>query len=157
VNVMTRCLRPGWLVGHLLVVLSVLVCLRLAWWQVGRSEDADGTIQNIGYAILWPAFGIAFVYMWVKFLRLEQERAAGEEQEHAESLDLMFAEAEALTLGSAPDTARTQQSAGDGTMDGSAAPAQQFVGMVDDEDEDPELIAYNRALAALAEKDRRAR
>lgn len=159
-NGVRRFLRPGWLAGHLLVVLAVLVCLRLAWWQLDRSEETDGTIQNVGYALLWPAFGVAFIYMWVRFMKLELERAEVEEQEHAESLTMMLAEAEALTAGAAPVPAGVGDPAEEsGTMDETAGdqPAD-FVGIVGDEDDDdPELNAYNRALAALAEKDRRAR
>ena len=32
--------------GHLLVVLAVLICLRLGWWQWERTHEADGTAQN---------------------------------------------------------------------------------------------------------------
>lgn len=152
-------LRPGRLVGHLLVLLAVLVCLRLAWWQFQRSEDTDGTIQNFGYAVLWPAFGAAFIYMWVQFLRLEKERAAEEARAHDESLALVMAEAESLTVGAAPDPGAPELTAEDGTMAGSSAVDDDggFVGIVgDEEQDDPELIAYNRALAALAERDRRA-
>lgn len=154
-----RFLRGGWLVGHVLVLLAALACFRLAWWQVDRSEEADGTIQNVGYALLWPAFGVAFIYMWVKFMRLEVERVAQDEQDHAESLTAMLAEAEALTLGAAPPPEPAVPTDDDGTMVESAADEAQpdFVGIVGDEDQDdPELVAYNRALAALAERDRRA-
>ncbi len=156
------------MVGHVLVLVAALVCFRLAWWQLDRSEEADGTIQNFGYALLWPAFGIAFVYMWIKFMRLEAERSAQEEQEHRESLELMFAEAESFTaeaagVGSVTGQERPGDGSGEtgaGTMEASAPGGQDSgspAGVVDDEDDDPELAAYNRALAALAEKDRRAR
>jgi DNA-binding transcriptional regulator of glucitol operon len=158
-----RFLRPGRLLGHLLVLLAVLVCLRLAWWQLQRSEEADGTIQNVGYALLWPAFGVAFIYMWVQFIRLESERAAQDERRHDEALTLVLADAEALTAGAAPALAADAEAVltgMDGTMVESASLGDggDFVGIVGDEDvDDPELIAYNRALAALAERDRRDR
>ena len=167
-NGVSRFLRPGWVVGHVLVLIAMLVCFRLAWWQLDRSEETDGTIQNVGYALLWPAFGVAFVYMWVKFMRLEVERSEQEEQEHQESLELMLAEAESFTSEAAGVATVTGDgrpgdgSGGDraGTMEASA-PGDQAGDpgrIVDDgADEDPELAAYNRALAALAEKDRRAR
>ncbi len=165
---MQRFLRPGWMVGHVLVVIAMLVCFRLAWWQVDRSEEADGTLQNVGYALLWPAFGVAFVYMWVKFFRLEIERAAQEADEHEQSFGLMMAEAESFTAdaaGVAPvtdveDAASASDQVDAGTMEASAqaGPFGGPVGVGDHEDaDDAELIAYNRALAALAEKDRRAR
>ena len=164
----SRFLRPGWVVGHVLVLVAMLVCFRLAWWQLDRSEESDGTLQNVGYALLWPAFGVAFVWMWVKFIRLERERSAYEDQEHQQSLELMLAEAESFTaeaagVGSvtAPDRpADPSEPSPAGTMEAST-PGDQPIGsgrLVDDgADDDPELAAYNRALAALAEKDRRAR
>ncbi len=66
-----RFLQPGWIAGHLLVFAALLTCLRLGWWQWGRTQETTGTAQNFGYALLWPAFGVAFVYMWVRFLHLE--------------------------------------------------------------------------------------
>src|SRR6478609_4276598 len=66
-----RFLRPGWIAGHVLVLAAVLTCLRLGWWQWERTHEATGTAQNLGYALLWPAFGAAFIYMWVRFLHLE--------------------------------------------------------------------------------------
>ena len=164
-NGVSRFLRPGWVVGHVLVLVAVLVCFRLAWWQLDRSEETDGTIQNLGYALLWPAFGVAFVYMWITFMRLESERSEQEEQEHQESLELMFAEAEAFTahaadVASVTDAERPGDgSGGAGTMEMSTPGDQGGPGRIVDDgaDEDPELAAYNRALAALAEKDRRAR
>jgi hypothetical protein len=145
------------------------VCFRLAWWQLDRSEEADGTLQNVGYALLWPAFGIAFVYMWVKFMRLEVERSEQEERDHHESLELMFAEAESFTaeaagVASVTGSDRPGDGSGEvaaGTME-ATVPGDQGNGSagilgVGDDDDDPELAAYNRALAALAEKDRRAR
>ena len=55
----------------MLVFLAFLTCLRLGWWQWERTQETDGTAQNFGYALLWPAFGVAFIYMWVRFLHLE--------------------------------------------------------------------------------------
>ena len=66
-----RFLRPGWIAGHVLVFLAFLTCLRLGWWQWERTQETTGTAQNFGYALLWPAFGVAFIYMWVRFLHLE--------------------------------------------------------------------------------------
>lgn len=166
-NSVSRFLRPAWVAGHVLVLIAMLVCFRLAWWQFDRSEEADGTIQNFGYALLWPAFGVAFVYMWIKFLRLETERSAQEELEHQESLERVFAEAESFTAAAAGvATVTGSERSGDSATEGRAgtmepsAPGDPDIAsapLVDDgADDDPELAAYNRALAALAEKERRA-
>ena len=76
-DVYRRFTSPGWIAGHLLVLAAVLTCLRLGWWQWERSNEASGDAQNLGYALLWPAFGAAFVYMWLRFLRLETLKDGG--------------------------------------------------------------------------------
>lgn len=170
-----RFLRPGWVAGHLLVVVAVLVCCRLGWWQWDRTKDADGTFQNLAYAVLWPAFGAAFVYMWWRFLQLELLKDASDEQEMDAGLASVLREGAAaepnpvdriVTSDTGPARAVAEPEYGpddepDDEPDGDAPSGgpQVFVGTVDDvdDDEDPELAAYNRALAALAEEDRRAR
>jgi DNA-binding transcriptional regulator of glucitol operon len=191
-------LRPGWIVGHLLVVLAVLVCLRLGRWQWDRMHEG-GTIQNLGYAVLWPVFAAAFVYMWFRFLQLEKLKdaeddaeltalAAGpsgpvEQQAAADDVppvarqrsipssvgeDLAAATAPGLSAAAQPapvvhDEPTESQSA-DPAGDGQPAPPARVsrtpstgvtlsVATVSDDEDDPELAAYNRALAALAEKD----
>ena len=188
-------LRPGWIVGHLLVVLAVLVCLRLGRWQWDRMHEG-GTIQNFGYAVLWPVFGAAFVYMWFRFLQLENLKDAEDDAEltalaaggpAGESLQVSGA----ATVEPGPDTGtpgspsadparsapRTEAGKSDSTgpADDTPPPPDSSaerppsrvsrttpstgvtvaVATVGDDDDDPELAAYNRALAALAEKDHR--
>jgi hypothetical protein len=166
-----RLLRPGALVGHLLVLLAVLVCLRLGWWQWERAHEATGTAQNWGYALLWPCFAVAFVYMWVKFLWLEQEKDVDDERAFDDGL------AEILEAGEGAATAADPQGVSPGAPDQTGAeepsepnetparvrpsgpPSQAVILSVatvgDDDEDDPELAAYNRALAELAEKDRK--
>jgi hypothetical protein len=179
-------LRPGWIAGHVLVFLAVLTCLRLGWWQWERTQETTGTAQNFGYALLWPAFGAAFVYMWVRFLHLEVLKdVEDDEQTDRDLRDLLDAEgalekpdqpeATAPGIGSTVDTppAMTDPAPGEsaGTVDEKTAPTRSHrrrdlqrpsqgvtisVAMVgEDDDDDPELTAYNQALAALAEEDRR--
>ena len=183
-------LRPGWFVGHLLVLAAVLTCLRLGWWQWDRSQEATGSAQNLGYALLWPAFGAAFIYMWLRFLQLEvikdveEGRDAGYGDPRPD-LVLLVADDPGGTpapAGASPDSVGTDAPAtppddsggepGDpdrAVQDTDVRPESRLrdrqrpsqgitvsVAMVDDEDpDDPELTAYNRALAALAEEDRR--
>ncbi len=153
-----RFLRPSWVAGHVLVVIAFFTCLRLAWWQLDRSEATTGTLQNVGYAILWPCFAVAFVYMWVRFLSLEKLRADEEAKAHEESFARVIAEVEALT-GASPLDPKSSVDLPAGVIadPGTESGGSDFVGMVGEEDaDDPELNAYNRALAALAEKDLRA-
>jgi len=174
-----RFLRPGWVFGHVLVFLAFLTCLRLGWWQWDRTLESDGTAQNFGYALLWPAFGVAFIYMWVKFMRLELLKDLEDDAETDRDLRELLDEGQPSSTAQSsdwplqPDAANLtddQDSAiepGDGDDEEPSAdrrssrqrPSQAVTISVatvqDDDDEDPELTAYNQALAALAEEDRR--
>lgn len=170
-----RFLTPGWIFGHVLVTAAVLLCLRLAWWQLARSHETDGGAQNFGYALLWPLFGAAFVYMWVKFLQLEQLRDTEIEAAHAQTVSQVLAEAEQLTAAASRDHTPFEQSAGildsdhlgsehlEPASESMAEQPAQAAPQIEDlyeqthlnENEDAGLIAYNRALAALAEQDQR--
>jgi DNA-binding transcriptional regulator of glucitol operon len=192
-----RFLRPGWIAGHLLVLAAVLTCLRLGWWQWQRTQETTGTAQNFGYAVLWPAFGAAFIFMWVRFLHLEVLKDAEDDEETDRDIRALLDEHD-LADGAGPHTAGSAEpvnagptSAGaalpgrDDSLDDETGPADQgaeatddaaksarsrwsrglqspnqavtiSVAMVGEDDEDdPELTAYNQALAALAEEDRR--
>jgi DNA-binding transcriptional regulator of glucitol operon len=176
--VSSRYLRPQALIGHVLVLAAALTCLRLGWWQWNVFEATRGTAQNLGYALLWPVFAGSFIYMWLRFLQLESARDAAESTRAQESspgseLDAAYQQVSdaAGEVGDAVspgyDAAAGGADAGTSGRAGLApglrhtrpnAPTREsrMVGMgyvgVDDED-DPELAAYNRALARLAEED----
>ncbi|MET3806577.1 DNA-binding transcriptional regulator of glucitol operon [Nakamurella sp. UYEF19] len=211
-------LRPGWIFGHLMVVVALLVCLRLGLWQWHRTEHG-GTVQNLGYTVLWPIFGAAFVYMWFRFLQLEILKDAEDDAEltamaagdptsdgadpavtasgpgdpaagtdspqptsavrlptfdPAEPAEADFPSFDVLSkttaeaIGDARSIEAVADSASESTSGAVAAgtvvpPRNASRGITvavstvgdDDEDDDPELAAYNRALAALAAKDHR--
>ena len=137
----------------MLVLLAVAVCLRLGWWQWDRTHDPDGTVQNLGYAVLWPAFGATFIFMWLRFLHLETVRDTEEEAAESDAVD----SAEDEPPASEPAQQPNQQDVPAARPIPVSSSVVLSVATVDDESEDPELNAYNQALAALAEKDRRAR
>ena len=178
----------------MLVFLAFLTCLRLGWWQWERTQETTGTAQNFGYALLWPAFGVAFIYMWVRFLRLEVIKDAEDAEETDRAIAELLADeglpaveggaaapsGEASTKAPAatgPNSPPAAQNVTDPTVASTPAtgstdevpdvepirrrqrPSQAVtisVAMVgEDDDDDPELTAYNQALAALAEEDRR--
>lgn len=60
------------------VVLAavVVVCLRLAWWQLQRYHSSGGSLQNLGYTLQWPTFAAFAIFMVWRLRRLERERAA---------------------------------------------------------------------------------
>jgi DNA-binding transcriptional regulator of glucitol operon len=59
------------LLRHLLALVLISACLGLGWWQVDRARAPDGTLQNLGYALEWPAFAIFVVFVWWRLLRIE--------------------------------------------------------------------------------------
>lgn len=186
-----RFLRPGWLVGHLLVFAAALTCLRLGWWQWDRTQETTGTAQNFGYALLWPGFAVAFVYMWVRFLHLEVLKDAEDDEQTDRELREILAEGgfeptdnDDQPPDAAHESAPNQPEAVTGNEFASGSggepaaepvdaqpantrsrrradrqrPSQAVtisVATVGDDDDNPELTAYNQALAAMAEEDRR--
>ncbi|MXP22609.1 transcriptional regulator [Gordonia sp. HNM0687] len=54
-----------------LVVVAATACLVLAWWQWDRYESSSGTAQNLGYALQWPAFAVAVLWAYRRFVVLE--------------------------------------------------------------------------------------
>ncbi|MGH3587539.1 MAG: hypothetical protein ACRDQ0_14560, partial [Pseudonocardia sp.] len=60
-----------------LCVLSLVVCVGLAWWQWDRFENG-GTWQNLGYVLQWPLFGLfpAFMFWRLRKLRAESRERA---------------------------------------------------------------------------------
>jgi hypothetical protein len=118
-------LSPRWLAGHLLAAAACATCLWLGWWQWDVAHHGGG-LQNLGYALQWPLFGVFFLYGWIRIVRIELMRPAS---------DAPQASAEPP----APEAAR---------------PAWHYEPPVIDDDEgDEELAAYNRHLAALHAQD----
>ncbi|AWB82547.1 hypothetical protein C3B44_09455 [Corynebacterium yudongzhengii] len=66
----------AWHVVFLVVV--VLACLGLAWWQWTRFQSGTGTFQNLGYALQWPLFGAFAVYAYRMGVKYENEARAAE-------------------------------------------------------------------------------
>ncbi|MFT4043385.1 MAG: transcriptional regulator [Gordonia sp. (in: high G+C Gram-positive bacteria)] len=64
----TRRHRPALLV---LSLVAAAVCLLLAWWQWNRFESTNGTGQNLGYALQWPAFAASCIWAYRRFVVLE--------------------------------------------------------------------------------------
>jgi DNA-binding transcriptional regulator of glucitol operon len=109
-----------------LCVLSLAVCVGLAWWQWQRFENG-GTWQNLGYVLQWPLFGLFPAFMFWRLRKLRAQTAEAEPE-------LAPARVEShLTPPPEPDKSATRQDAA--------------------QDDDPELAAYNRMLAQLNARD----
>lgn len=132
--VRSRYLSPGWLAGHVLVLLCALVCGWLGWWQLERALSSTGSGLNLGYALQWPLFGVFGIVAWIRFLRMEATRGEedGETPEAAGTPEpVVPAQAEPVA---------------EKWLPGRPRPAAQ------DADIDPELAEYNRYLKQKAEQ-----
>ncbi|KXP11903.1 hypothetical protein [Tsukamurella pseudospumae] len=67
------------------VVVAALACLALGWWQWGRFESTAGSARNLGYAMQWPLFAVAFVWGYKRFVQLEDEAELQEQLEAEEA------------------------------------------------------------------------
>jgi DNA-binding transcriptional regulator of glucitol operon len=63
-----RLLAPRWLLGHVVVVVLFVVCLRLGLWQWHRAV-AQHSAQSLGYSLQWPFFAVFGLALWVKICR----------------------------------------------------------------------------------------
>jgi DNA-binding transcriptional regulator of glucitol operon len=111
-------------------VIAVVGGALLAWWQWTRYESASGTLQNLGYVLQWPLFGVFPAFM---FWRIR--RSALRERE----LD------EAPPPG--PDSPPS-------VVDPKVTYAQNHT-VTYVAEEDQELLAYNHYLAQLADREQR--
>ncbi len=121
----TRLLRPAWLVMHVLVAVSLYAMVRLGDWQWDRGE-ATGSIRNYSYGLEWWAFAALVLVGWGKFCR--DETRVGVDEPAGEDTPVEPAEAP-------------------------AGPAEQPAAVPAEQEDDPELAAWNARFAALARRD----
>ena len=74
-----RLLTPRWLALHVLAIVAMFTCFRLGWWQWDRSMSLTGTLQNLGYALQWPLFGLFIPFVYWRMAKLEREKIRAEE------------------------------------------------------------------------------
>lgn len=53
------------------MLVVVVLCCRLGWWQWDRARSPSGGVQNIIYALQWPSFGAFGIFLWWQTLRDE--------------------------------------------------------------------------------------
>ena len=85
----------------ILLVAAVAVSLLLASWQWSRYTSGTGSLQNLGYALQWPMFGLFFVYIYRAGMKMENEKIDAENS--GRSMDALY-EADAAAFGD-PDKA----------------------------------------------------
>jgi DNA-binding transcriptional regulator of glucitol operon len=63
-----RLLAPRWLAWHALTLVVTVVFLRLGLWQ-WQLAVRTGSLQNMGYALQWPAFALFALAVWWRVSR----------------------------------------------------------------------------------------
>jgi DNA-binding transcriptional regulator of glucitol operon len=132
-------------------VISVIGGALLAWWQWDRYQSASGTLQNLGYVLQWPLFGVFPAFM---FYRISQAAKRAKEADEAAMA------AEAAETPGALDTAepaaepRAERKSEVSAEEWLATRAyQQKQIPTQTAEEDQELLAYNQRLAQLSAEE----
>jgi hypothetical protein len=128
--------------GLLIVAVSVVSLIGgalLAWWQWDRYQSASGTLQNLGYVLQWPLFGVFPAFMFYRIgLAAKRAREADEAAEADEAVpEPRVAEPVAKADVSADEWLATR-----------AYVQKQIPTQAAEEDQD--LLAYNQRLAQLS-------
>jgi DNA-binding transcriptional regulator of glucitol operon len=126
-------------------LLAVVGGALLAWWQWTRYTSSTGTLQNLGYVLQWPLFGVFPAFMFWRIGRAAQhereldraaEQLVPEQRQDPETPARPVSSAERTHVD--PRLTYTQKS----TLD--------YEG-----EQDQELLAYNHYLAQLADREQR--
>lgn len=134
-------LSPTWWLRHLFAVVCLLAFLRLGWWQWDRAHDSDGTPRYFLYALEWVVFAGFVGFMWWHMVR---DEIRGEDGAPS-----------AVGPVTRPASGGTwAQRAANGTLtDGGAVTTVDPGPEIEEEDPDDPVVAYNRYLASLYERD----
>lgn len=116
---MRRFLSLRWIGLHLLAVAMIVAFVPLGRWQWLRGSDPDGGLRNYGYGIEWWLFACFVVFMWVRLVHDELK----------------------------PPAERRAAQRGEAAAVPAGAGAEPVV--VEPQEDDPELDAYNAYLASL--------
>ena len=137
-------LTPKWLALHVLFFGATVATGFLAFWQYSRAHEAGGSFQNLGYALLWPMFGLFTLYLWYRLAVLEL-RAIREWESGTSTEETLIPELPSKA-GEASPAEKTADDAG------AAKRTRRLVqppAPTPDASDDPELAAYNEYLAEL--------
>jgi hypothetical protein len=141
-------ITPRWLAWHTFAVLAAWGMLWLGDWQFHRAEG--GNALSWAYTFEWPIFTIFGVVFWGKTI-VDEWKAAGRRAQTAAG----EASASAAAVGHlAPASGRSLKVP---SPDDLSLPAAAHVAALTDdfdEDDDPELAAYNAYLTRLSSGER---
>jgi hypothetical protein len=120
-------------------LIAVVGGALLAWWQWTRYQSPTGTLQNLGYVLQWPLFGVFPGFM---FWRIHQ--TARREQAYDDAADQPVSRRDDRRTANAEPTA----------LDPRLTYVQNRT-VTYEAEADTELLAYNRRLAELADQEQR--
>lgn len=133
-------------------VVSLVVACGLAYWQWERYSSAGGSMQNLGYVLQWPLFGLfpAFVFWRIRRLSRAEEgtesspaKRAGNSRQRRSGADWSATQQAASSIATAHSARNRMATASTGRAQGVHGTA-----------EDDALAAYNQYLAELNARDR---
>ncbi len=145
---------PKWIAWHVLTLGAMAACGFLSAWQWHRAGEAMGSALNIGYGVQWPIFAVFFGFMWWHFLRMEvrqvREARAGAPVVDAEPADVPAPRPEPVeSVESAEPAPAPAPAVDDRPSPFTPRPA----GVEPSRLSDPQIRAYNDALADLAARE----
>jgi len=132
-----RLLTPRWVLAHVLLVLAVAAFVALGLWQFDRAQSGRGTAASLAYSLEWWLFAGCAIWFWAREARAAVRAATGKDEQVATP----------GTVAAGPGRDGGDVVLPPGLRRPSAPPP--------DEDEDPELAAYNRYLAELHARTQR--
>lgn len=129
-------ITPRWLGWHAFAVVATIGMLWLGDWQFHRAES--GNPLSWAYTFEWPIFAVFGVVFWVKTIRDEfkPHTDPGDEPE----VQLPVGAGASAAVGASRD-------ANGGASAGASGPGARVAG--EEDEDDPELVAYNAYLARL--------
>jgi DNA-binding transcriptional regulator of glucitol operon len=145
---------PKWITWHVLTLGAMVACGFLSAWQWHRAGEAMGSALNIGYGVQWPIFAVFFGFMWWHFLRMEvqqlREAQAARPVAEAPVVEVEPADEPAEVPAPRPEPVEPPEP----VVDDRPSPfTPRPAGIEPSRLSDPQIRAYNDALAELAARD----
>jgi DNA-binding transcriptional regulator of glucitol operon len=131
----------------------------LAWWQWTRYTSATGTLQNLGYVLQWPLFGVFPAFMFWRINRTAQRERAADEADANQADTAADTNAEPVpmprqeTPRQKPPRQGTPRQKPEPQLDPRLTYTQNRTVAGPDQELDQELLAYNNYLARLADRE----